>query len=95
MALFESTPYQMFPCPLSATVTNSVSPETAGRVFFKGTYWPARFYTLRPQTLVRPGQSVNIIGRDGITLLIVPRSIRQVTSTTDRPNLQISSVRPA
>ncbi|PPT07625.1 hypothetical protein CKA32_006262 [Geitlerinema sp. FC II] len=38
---------------------------------------------------------MNIIGRDGITLLIVPRSTRQVTSTTDRPNLQISSVRPA
>ncbi|MGC9505176.1 NfeD family protein [Baaleninema sp.] len=87
MTLFEANSYKMFPCPLCATVTSAVSPEMAGRVFFKGTYWPARFYTLSPQSLVQPGQSVNIVGRDGITLLILPRSNRQVVSqSTNNPS---------
>ncbi|MBO9997555.1 MAG: NfeD family protein [Cyanobacteria bacterium SID2] len=76
--LFESNPIKLFPCPLSATVSDTVSPSSDGRVFFRGSYWPARFYTLPPQALVQPGQSVNIVGRDGITLLVVPRSSRQI-----------------
>ena len=46
-----------------------VGPEREGRVYFRGTWWPARcdeFVTLKP------GEPVQVIDMNNITLLVEP-----------------------
>jgi membrane-bound ClpP family serine protease len=55
--------------PFPAIVQESIYPKSFGRVHFMGTYWPARCD--RPIALV-VGQSVRVIRRDGIVLIVEP-----------------------
>ena len=55
-----------------ARVERTISGYYPGRVYFQATYWPARLQ--QPQFLDRllPGMMVQVIGRDGLTLLVAP-----------------------
>lgn len=56
----------------SGTVETTIAPEQPGRVKYKASYWPARFYHQQEQTTLLPNAPVCVVGREGITLLVVP-----------------------
>lgn len=48
-----------------------ITPANPGRVSFQASYWPARLVqSSRPQ--LNPGDPVEIVGREGLTLLVKP-----------------------
>ena len=55
------------------TVLTAITPEQGGRIRFKGSDWPAQ---LSPQMLnmaaekILAGMKVQVVGREGITLLV-------------------------
>lgn len=65
-----------FEKPKTARVERTITPQARGRVFYEGTYWPARFYDA--VILERVGEAVGnsawvtVVGRQGLTLLVVP-----------------------
>ncbi|NET32063.1 MAG: hypothetical protein F6K19_08675 [Cyanothece sp. SIO1E1] len=63
---------QLFPFIGDGKVERTITPRQPGRVYFQATYWPARFYQPNCQVTVCPGEPVKVVGRDGLTLLIVP-----------------------
>jgi len=46
--------------------------QPGGRVKFAATYWPAKFYQPSRPLTVLPGEPVVVVGRQGITLLVMP-----------------------
>lgn len=58
--------------PKLARVTEPIIPLWEGLVFFEGTYWQARFHDPNCQTTVYPGQKVEVIDRELLTLLVMP-----------------------
>jgi len=63
---------ELFDKPGTARVERAFGPNQRGRVFFEGTYWPAKFYI--PETLINAEvrSIVTVIGRQGLTLLVMP-----------------------
>jgi hypothetical protein len=53
-------------------VEQTITSHQRGRVRFMATYWFARFYQPCGQTEVLPGTGVRVIGRQGLTLLVMP-----------------------
>ncbi|MEB3359511.1 MAG: NfeD family protein [Synechococcales bacterium] len=51
-------------------VERTITLVQPGRVRFQGTYWPARFQSAGGQRIANPGDWVQIVGRQGITLLV-------------------------
>ncbi|NET38058.1 MAG: hypothetical protein F6K19_39685 [Cyanothece sp. SIO1E1] len=43
-----------------------------GRVKFEGSYWPAKLYNSDTEITIFPTWPVKVIGRQGITLLVIP-----------------------
>ncbi|MGB5973278.1 MAG: NfeD family protein [Nodosilinea sp.] len=56
------------------TVNTLVTPLQAGRVYFQATYWPARLFQMATLESLHPGDSVEVVGREGLTLLVKPLS---------------------
>ena len=56
----------------TARVERTITSDCAGRVYFQATYWPARFYDAACQLKAVPGESIKIVGRQGLTLLVTP-----------------------
>jgi membrane protein implicated in regulation of membrane protease activity len=56
-----------------ATVLKTIAPDHSGRVRFEATDWPAKFYYPNMQANLRPKTSVYVVGRQGLTLLVVPQ----------------------
>ncbi|MDB9525549.1 NfeD family protein [Oscillatoria sp. CS-180] len=56
-----------------ATVLKTIKPDHLGRVRFEATDWPARFYYPNMQSKVAPNTDVHVVGRQGLTLLVVPQ----------------------
>lgn len=54
-------------------VEETITPEKPGRVRYQATSWPARLYHDAPVTLL-PKDPVYVVGRQGLTLLVVPAS---------------------
>ena len=55
-----------------ARVEEMITPQQDGRIFFESTYWNARFYDLGYKTTAFPGEKIQVVGRDGLTLLVMP-----------------------
>jgi len=61
-------------------VEQSITLQKPGRVSYEATCWPARLprtnhagsITLDESLTLRTGQQVKVIGREGITLLVIP-----------------------
>ncbi len=64
---------KLFPSTGTGTVAETITPEHPGRVRYQATYWPARLYRDEQITLV-PNDKVQVVGRQGLTLLVVPVS---------------------
>jgi membrane protein implicated in regulation of membrane protease activity len=54
------------------TVDQVVSNMGPGRVYFKASYWPAKLAQTTNFNQLLPGSPVEIVGREGLTLLIRP-----------------------
>lgn len=56
-----------------ARVDRTIATNCPGRVYFKATYWPARLYDAEtPCQHLPPDCWVEVVGRDGLTLLVAP-----------------------
>ncbi|MEM1308653.1 MAG: NfeD family protein [Cyanobacteria bacterium P01_C01_bin.70] len=55
-----------------AIVRKTIAPDYSGRVRFEATDWPARFYHSDMQANLQPNTPVHVVGRQGLTLLVVP-----------------------
>ena len=61
-----------FPFKGTGKVEQTIDQNHSGRVYFQATYWPARFYNTDCQVKAVPGESIKIVGRQGLTLLVIP-----------------------
>jgi membrane-bound ClpP family serine protease len=52
-------------------VEQTITPIKAGRIRFQGSFWKAELADADHRT-VKPNESVQVVGRQGITLLVVP-----------------------
>lgn len=55
----------------TARVERAIAGNERGRVFYEGTYWPARFYSA-DALQAEVSDWVTVVGRQGITLLVQP-----------------------
>lgn len=65
-------------------VEERISGRDNGRVFYEGTTWPARFYDLNYQGAVEVEAWVEVLGREGLTLLVSPVVNRAVAAPLQR-----------
>jgi hypothetical protein len=69
-------PTDQFAYQTQGILDRPITSETPGRVYFEATYWRARL--LQPtHTTLQPGDTVEVLGRNGLTLLIQPKSAEQ------------------
>jgi len=71
------TKITLFPKPGKGIIEEIITTSQPGRVNFQATYWPARLYNPEQKVNLLPNTPVTIIGREGITLLVVPISETQ------------------
>ncbi|WP_416671664.1 NfeD family protein [Egbenema bharatensis] len=62
---------KLFPQPAQGHVEQSIAPEHMGRVRFQGSIWKAKFAESHYKP-VEPGDSVKVLGVQGITLVVIP-----------------------
>lgn len=62
---------ELFPHALLATVDEAISASAPGRVEFQASYWFAECYQ-EGYGAIEPGAVVKVIGRRGLTLLVLP-----------------------
>lgn len=74
--LFVPENVEMFSEALMGTAENTITQNQPGRVKFLGSYWPARFYHSNCDVIIFPDDFVKVVGRQGITMLVVPISLR-------------------
>jgi hypothetical protein len=74
MSSESSTKVILFPTPGKGIIEEIITESQPGRVNFQASYWPARLYNLEQKVTLLPNTPVNVIGREGITLLVVPVS---------------------
>lgn len=72
MTLFAADKIELFPEPLPGIVEEAIAVNNPGRVKFQYTYWPARLYRVEGEIVLYPDQFVIVIGRQGLTLLVIP-----------------------
>lgn len=69
MKWFNKPQIKMFSTPLEGIVEKAISCEKL-RVKFRCSYWPAKLYQSNQEMQIAPGQTVDVVGREGITLLV-------------------------
>lgn len=70
-SVIPDTPAVALP-PLSkyeATVVKAIEPFRTGQIRFQGSWWSAR---CQRDIVLQPGERVNVVGRQNITLLVEP-----------------------
>lgn len=63
---------QLFSSSGTGVVEETITPEKPGRVRYRATYWPARLHNKDEQVTLHPKDPVYVLGRQGLTLLVVP-----------------------
>ncbi len=71
--LFIKEKPELFPQAIEGIVTEQISSVQPGRIKCVGTYWPARLYQMESPITLIPEQVVSVVGRIGITLLVIPQ----------------------
>ncbi|MCU0523822.1 MAG: NfeD family protein [Elainella sp. Prado103] len=72
-----SSNIELFAQPGIGEVVKAIAPNRRGRVRFRASFWPARLYSetsphSSAQVPALPTEKVAVVGRDGITLLVMP-----------------------
>lgn len=83
--LFFSSPLEIFPETIPGIVEMTIAPNRRGRIKFHSSFWPAKLYNIKCSVTVLPGQMVNVIGVEGITLLVVPLGCKKPFSCQNLP----------
>ena len=60
---------------LPGIVDLTISLDSPGRVKWQGTTWPARFFQADCQETLVPGQRVQIVTMQGLTLFVIPLEV--------------------
>lgn len=55
-----------------ARVDKTITGCEPGRVYFQGTYWPAKLKQPNYTVQLFPGTKVQVLGRESLTLLVIP-----------------------
>lgn len=67
---------ELFQEPKLGRVERPITALRRGRVFYEGSYWPARRYDSLEATsiseVLETATVVKVVGRQGLTLLVVP-----------------------
>jgi membrane protein implicated in regulation of membrane protease activity len=63
---------ELFTAPVEGVVVRPADANRLSRVRSMGTTWNARFYQFETEMAIASGARVLVVGRQGITLLIVP-----------------------
>jgi membrane protein implicated in regulation of membrane protease activity len=67
---------ELFKVPKTARVERTITTRDKGRVFYEGSYWPAKVYDRGEGSLADYALDVSswvtVIGRHGLTLLVLP-----------------------
>jgi membrane protein implicated in regulation of membrane protease activity len=72
MFSFEAKSIVLFEQALPGVVEKTIEPGDKGQIKFQGSYWSATLYPPNQGKSIPKGQRVNVIGREGITLLVQP-----------------------
>jgi membrane protein implicated in regulation of membrane protease activity len=74
MSLFTTDPIILFQAQdqTNGTVSKSITSKQPGRIKCQAVYWPASLYKAQPNISLQPGQTVKVVGRQGLTLLVRP-----------------------
>ena len=75
---------ELFPFSGIGKVEETISAEQLGRVRFQATYWRARFQQPSYPQEISPGNKIRIVGREGLTLLVVPLEAKEANTSEDR-----------
>lgn len=75
VSLFVREKVEMFSEAVMGTVEKTITQNQPGRVKCLGSYWPARFYHSNCDVIVFPDEFVQVVGRQGITMLVVSGSL--------------------
>lgn len=67
-----TTHVEFFNQPGKARVERPIQLDQKGRVFYGGTYWPARFYDSAEFFNADVASHLAVVGRQGVTLLVAP-----------------------
>ena len=63
---------ELFATPVEGVIVRPADASRPSRVRTMGTTWNARFYQFENEISIASGDRVLVVGRQGITLLIVP-----------------------
>lgn len=63
---------EFFPHSVMGEVEQTITLHQRGRVKSMGTTWFARLYVSDSSVMILPDSTVKVIGREGLTLLVVP-----------------------
>ncbi|WOD38939.1 NfeD family protein [Nodosilinea sp. E11] len=68
---------ELFDTPKPARVECPITAQLKGRVFYEGTYWPARLYEAAADasSALAVSSWVTVVGRQGLTLLVSPPGV--------------------
>lgn len=75
ISLFAPSEVEIFSEALMGIVEKKIAQNQPGRVKCLATYWPARFFHSNCNAVVFPAELVKVVGRQGITMLVVPVSL--------------------
>lgn len=83
--LFFRSPIEIFTEITPGIVEVAIAPRRRGRIKFLSSYWPAKFYQIECSATVLPGQTVDVVGIEGITLLVVPFGCKKPFNCQNAP----------
>lgn len=72
MTLFTPNRIILFKDQDSGIVSTPITSTQSGRIKYQAVSWRASLYKTRTQISLQPGQTVKVIGRQGLTLLVQP-----------------------
>jgi membrane-bound ClpP family serine protease len=72
---------EKFPEPLVGIVEKTIAHNCPGRVKCIGTTWPAKFYQTDVEATINQDEFVTIVGRSGLTMLVIIENKNQPTPT--------------
>ncbi len=62
----------LFATPGIGTVSQPITATQKGRIQYQASFWPAKLHGSQSRWHIAPGETVMVVGREGILLLVKP-----------------------